>query len=101
MGIPDNVRALLWEYDTDALASAEIVPDVVVERVMARGGWDEMRWLLTYQDRQHLCHYLERRGRRVLPPRELGFWALACGIPDSESIDWIRDARARESAWQG
>ena len=99
--VPDSVRALLWEYDTDALDSGHTVPDVVVERVTARGGWAEMCWLLVNQSRHELRRFLERRGRHVLPPRELSFWALASGIPESQSADWVREARARESRWRG
>ena len=40
MEIPENVRALLWEYETGGSLAPQC-EDVVLERVMQRGGWAE------------------------------------------------------------
>lgn len=101
MDLPKRVGQLLWEYDLNALPTGAELPDVVVERVMVRGGWEEMRWLLASCDRERLRRFLELRGSRVLEPRELAFWAFACAVPDERVETWIRDARERLKAWRG
>ena len=72
---------------------------VIVERVMERGGWESMRWLLGAYQRSELREFLERRGRRVLPPRELRFWSWATGVPDSVATSWVQNARERAEKW--
>jgi hypothetical protein len=99
--VPSNVLRLMWEYDQDILIQGSELPDAIIERVMARGGWSEMRWLLRTVDHERLRTFLTERGSRVLPPRELSFWALACEIPEATAADWRHQARLRESTWRG
>ena len=100
MTLPPTVRALLWEYDLDTVPSAKGWQSTAIERVMMRGCWDDMRWLLREFDTRQLLAYLERRGRRVLPPRELRFWARICEVPEDEQDSWVHEARTRERAWR-
>ena len=98
--IPPCVRELLWEYDLDDPQIVDRLEQVLVERVMERGGWEAMRWLLESFDRADLRAFLERRGRRVLPARELRFWAWASGVPDPTTTSWVRTTRERETLWR-
>jgi hypothetical protein len=100
MEIPEAVRELLWEYRIEGALNPQW-EDAVLERVMQRGGWSEMRWLVRSFDRARLRNYLARRGHRVLAPRELRYWALVCGVPDEDQDRWIDAARRREQAWRG
>lgn len=100
MDIPPSVQKLLWEYSTDAFSAGEGWESAIIERVMQRGCWDDMRWLLQTFDRQRLRTFLERRGRRALAPRELRFWARICEVPDVEQDSWVQESRAREQAWR-
>jgi hypothetical protein len=99
MEVPSHVRALLWEYDLDDPQGPERLDRVVVERVMERGGWESMRWLLGTYSKSEMREFLERRGRRVLPPRELRFWSWAAGVPDLIATSWVRQARERAEKW--
>jgi hypothetical protein len=101
MDFPESVRALLWEYDPDDPAVADRLERVIMERVMERGGWDAMQWLLGSFGREKLRRFLDDRGCRVLPARELRFWAWVCGVPDGVTRNWVGQARARELAWRG
>ena len=101
MEIPAGVRALLWEYSVDEAPSGEGWENAIIERVMQRGCWNDMLWLWRSFHRRRLRGFLERRGRRVLPPRELRFWAAICDVPGDEQDVWVREARARERAWRG
>ncbi len=100
MLIPHNVRRLMWEYDDEGLDATENLPDSVLERLMLRGGAAEMRWLLGSVSRSRLRSYLEGRGCRVLPPRELRFWCRKAGIEETTATEWVRKANVRESSWR-
>ena len=100
MEIPEAVRTLLWEYALDEVPSSEKWRLAIIERVMQRGCWDDMLWLLRAFDRERLRVFLERRGRRALAPRELRFWATICGVPEDEQDTWVLESRARERAWR-
>ena len=101
MDMPGSVRELLWEYDVDDPSVCERLDRVVIERVMERGGWDAMQWLVSSLGRDRLRGYLEARGCRVLPARELRFWSWVCRVPESLASGWVSQARARELAWRG
>jgi hypothetical protein len=100
MKIPTTVRTLLWEYSLDEISPGERWQNTIIERVMQRGCWEDMLWLLRAFDREELHAFLERRGRRALAPRELRFWARVCGVPDDEQDMWVRESRRREGAWR-
>lgn len=99
--VPGDIEQLLWEYDLDGVDSWTELPDAVIERVMARGGWSEMQWLFREVGAERLRSYLERRGARVLPPREVAFWGLACSVPDALVQEWVIQSRTRQSEWRG
>jgi hypothetical protein len=99
MQLPSHVQNLLWEYDLDDPQVVERLDRVIVERVMERGVWASMRWLLEAYSRSELREFLETRGRRVLPPRELRFWSWATGVPDPVATSWVQEARERAEKW--
>lgn len=69
------VERLLWDVDP---ASLDLDSDraYVMERVMTRGTWEAMKWLLAAYAPSVIREYLEQRGARTLPPSVLAFWAL-------------------------
>jgi hypothetical protein len=100
MKIPQSVGELLWEYRIKGAIEPQW-EDAVLERVMQRGGWAEMRWLTRTFDRRRLQDFLSRRGHRVLAPRELRYWSLLAGVPDDEQDAWVAGARRRDRKWRG
>ena len=77
--IPDFLRRFFWEYDPRKL-EVERHADVIMGRIMERGDWDAMCWLRQTYPMERLRRFLEMRGQRILPPRELNYWALICDI---------------------
>jgi hypothetical protein len=71
---PSSVARLFWEIDPASVDLREH-RDYVLERLMARGGWDVMRWLRTTYSREDIADFLARKGHR-LAPRELAYWTL-------------------------
>ena len=100
MEIPETVQSLLWEYSLEEIPSGGRWQSAIIERVMQRGCWDDMLWLLRAFDRERLRDFLGHRGRRALAPRELRFWATICGVPEDEQDTWVHESRERVGAWR-
>lgn len=100
MVVPDSIRLLLHDYAVPTQVEGPVWERAIMERVMERGGWDDMRWLVAELGRARLGEYLRERGHRVLPPRELRFWSLVSGIPEATADEWVRSARDRMRAWR-
>ncbi len=58
-----------------------------------------MQWLQKTYTNQQLVDFLQTRGKRTLPARELNYWATICGIPDNIKITWLRQVRERTDSW--
>lgn len=91
----------MWEYDTAALAALPAPPNALIGRVMARGQWQDMLWLVDTVGRERLRSFMEGRGARSLEPREIRFWSWISGVPEPQAAEWARKARQREAAWRG
>jgi hypothetical protein len=77
--IPDAVARLLWDVDLQRL-DLDRDSFVVFERVMSRGTWEAMKWLRERYPVGELADFVRDRGRRVLSPRDLAYWALVCDV---------------------
>jgi hypothetical protein len=77
--IPAELHWLFWDVDPQTL-DLERHRDYVVERIMARGNWEAMRWLIHNVERAALADFLRRKGHR-LAPRERAFWSLIADVP--------------------
>ena len=75
--IPSEHHWLFWDGDPEQLVTG----DYVLERVMTRGDWAAMRWLIATTTVEQRADFLQRRGDR-LPPRERAFWCLVSGLPN-------------------
>ncbi len=75
---PDAVRILLWDVDPLAVDPAQH-RDYLMERIMARGTWEAMRWLRRAYSQGELADFLRRKGHR-LTPRDEAYWALVAGV---------------------
>lgn len=76
--IPRELYWLFWDADPARVGLATH-PDYVLERIMSRGDWVAMRWLLRESTPAMRAEFLVRRGAR-LAPRERAFWSFASGL---------------------
>ena len=72
--IPAAHAWLFWDADPAAL-DLRRDRDYILERVMSRGDWAAMKWLVRSYPAEDRREFLDRRGAR-LAPRELAFWSL-------------------------
>ena len=95
--IPAAVARLLWDTG-EAQIDLERDRDLIFERVMSRGTWDAMTWLRRRYEQAVLAEFVRRRGPRVLPPRDLAYWALVTGV---ELARGEPDAGGGRPRWAG
>ncbi|HEY4180402.1 MAG TPA: hypothetical protein VGM90_26345 [Kofleriaceae bacterium] len=72
---PAPVERLFWDVDPASLDLQEHVA-YVMERVMVRGTWAAMKWLLAAYPAVTIRKFLESSRGRALPPEVIAFWAL-------------------------
>lgn len=77
--IPAELAWLFWDVDPSTI-DLDRHRDYVLERIMTRGDWLAMRWLIDRVAAAELAEFLSRRGDR-LPPRERAFWSVVSGVP--------------------
>lgn len=72
-GIPVSLRPYFQEYNLDDLDPAQDA-FTIIERTMARGNRNELRWLFSCYGEDQLVSWLQTVGWRSLPRRRLLFW---------------------------
>ena len=97
--IAGSLYPFFWEYDPETLDYLQHA-DIIIARLMERGHWAAMLWLQQTYSRDRLRAFLEARGKKLLPPRELNYWALICDIPSKTRQRWVKHARESSDAWR-
>ena len=97
--LPEFLFSLFWEYDPktlDVIAHA----DAIIGRVMERGSWAAMLWLRKTYSKKRLASFLEKRGVRTLPPRELNYWAFIVGVSRKKRGQWLEKTKGKSDVWK-
>jgi len=92
--LPPSVSRLFWEYQAGAV-SWQDHRDFIVERVLARGDWDAIRWVRAHAGDAVVRQIVTRTRGRWLSRAQLRFWQLVLDLPDDEVAAWL-GARGRE-----
>ncbi len=98
-GISEFLYPLFWECDPKTFDIGKHA-DLIIARIMERGNWDAMVWLQQTYSGDRLRAFLETRGKRILPFRELNYWALICRIPFEKKQYWLKQARGKSDVWK-
>jgi hypothetical protein len=80
--IPVTAAAFFQEYEFERLDSEQDA-DLVIERLLAYGNRDEIRWLLQRYGEARLRQWLSTGGRRRLPRRRYRMWCILLDVPES------------------
>lgn len=99
MKLPESLYPLFWEYDVTTIDTVRHT-DVIICRIMERGTWAAMEWLLQNFSKSEIAGFLERKGKRLLPPRELNYWAMVCDLPSDKRHKWVKEARENRNEWR-
>ena len=77
--IPECVMILLWDMDAKSVNISQHKA-LILERVMSRGTFAAMQWLLKTIPKDDIIDFLNVRGQRLLSPRDLAYWSIVCGM---------------------
>jgi hypothetical protein len=69
---------------------------VVIERVLERGTWKQLRWLFATYGETCVADWVQRHGFRLLSKRSFALWRLALGITDYVAPEWAVEAKKTE-----
>jgi hypothetical protein len=71
--IPDGLQPYFQEYDLARL-ELEADADLIIQRTLEFGTWDEVRWLFLTYGKRRICLFLRKRGERWLSPVTFNYW---------------------------
>ena len=84
-----------YEFKTIGLESHQ---GVIIERILERGTWAQLRWLFAMYGEERVAAWVQRHGFRLLSRRSFALWRLVFGIADGTVPEWVAAAKEIE-AW--
>ena len=93
--LPANSAWLFPEYDFDTM-DLECHRSVIIERILERGTWEQLRWLFVTYGEASVAEWVWRHGFRLLSSRSFALWRLALGVTDYVAPEWAVEAKRRE-----
>jgi hypothetical protein len=97
--LPEFLFHFFWEYDPITI-DVDKHSSLIMGRIMERGSWAAMSWLRETYSKDQLVAFLENKGIRSLPPRELNYWALICDMSFRKRQDWLKETRQKTDVWR-
>lgn len=88
-GLPQSSAWLFPEYDF-ARMNADRYENVVIERILDRGSWAEIRWLLEYYGKRDIAKWVRAHGYRRLDLRAFNYWRNMLGIKRYKVPPWAK-----------
>ena len=80
--IPETTRPFFQEFNFEHL-DPERDGDLVIERLLAYGNRDEVRWLLRHYGQVHIRKWLFEAGAPRLPRRRYRLWCVLLDVTAS------------------
>jgi len=71
--VPVGLRPHFQEYEPELL-DLEKDADLIIQRTLEFGTWDEARWLFATYGRARIRFFLRKRGERMLSPVVFHYW---------------------------
>ena len=93
--LPADAAWLFPEYDFDTM-HLECHKSVIIERVLERGTWEQLRWLFVTYGEASVAKWVWRHGFRLLSRRSFALWRLALGVTDYVAPEWAVEAKGME-----
>ena len=89
--IPASAAPFFQEYDFFML-DADQHSGLVIERILAYGDGNEIRWLFKIYGRAKLIQWVKQDGARLLPKRRYNLWCVLFDIvpqPVKKKTAWM------------
>ncbi len=97
--LPPGLYRFFWEYDQQRLDIRKHC-ELIMARIMARGDQQAMVWLRKVYSEEKIRNFLFKKGWKVLPPRELNYWALVSGVSERQRRELLQKAKDTDSVWR-
>jgi hypothetical protein len=94
-GPPTSTAWLFPEYSFDSIG-LESHSGVIIERLLERGTWEQIRWLYAVYGEERVAEWTRRHGYRLLSKRSFALWRLVLDLTDFVAPDWAIEAREKE-----
>ena len=97
--IPEQFHSLFWDLDLDTI---DIIAhrDFIMGRIMELGSWNSMKWLRKTYSKDQILSYLNNRGKRILPFRELNYWLFIVGISSKKRDKLLKEVSESDYVWR-
>jgi hypothetical protein len=86
-GLPASSAWLFPEYEFARMNTDEYT-GVIIERILDRGSWAEIRWLLETYDKRKIAKWVRAHGYRRLDRRAFAYWRDMLGIKRYTMPPW-------------
>ena len=94
--LPADTAWLFPEYDFGTM-DIERHESVIIERVLEKGAWAQLRWLFATYREETVAEWVRRHGFRLLSKRSFALWRLTLGVTDYVAPEWAVEAKRMES----
>jgi len=94
-GFPADMEWLFPEYEFAAM-TLQSYRGVIIERVLEKGSWEQLRWLFHTYGEQAAADWVRDHGFRLLSKRSFSLWCCALDVHDYRAPDWAVEAKAME-----
>jgi len=96
-GVQEEFSDLFWDCRLTDCADAH--RDFIVERILSRGSWDQIRLLREWLGDQVILEVLEQRRGRTLSRAQLRLWEVLLDLPAEKVSAWM--AEEHRVIWDG
>jgi hypothetical protein len=93
--LPRDSAWLFPEYEFE-LMNLKDHQGVLIEQILERGSWDQVRWLFRIYGEKAISDWLRKHGFRLLSKRSFALWRLTLGINDNNAPAWSITAKQME-----
>ena len=77
--VPITLQPYFQEYDLAAL-SLRRDANLIIQRTLEYGTWDELRWWFRVYSRRRVQRFLRQYGERWLNPATFNYWRKLLGV---------------------
>lgn len=92
---------MAWLFPEYAFAAMDVQTHrgVIIERVLERGSWEQLRWLFATYGEAAVADWVARHGFRLLSKRSFALWRLALNVEHYHAPDWAIAAKQLPESW--
>ena len=88
-GLPQSTAWLFPEYEFARMNSDDF-ENVIIERILDRGSWAEIGWLIDTYGKREIAKWVRAHGYRRLDRRTFAYWRDMLGIKRYKVPPWER-----------